>query len=226
MSVVAEQDIDSSCHGEKWLIMGTWGSLYMNKRRLSRHLTLPISLFLLLFSSSVCLTLCDPMNYSTPAFPVFMVSQSLLKLLSIESVMPSNHLILCHSLLLLPSIFPSIRVFSFPNERLFASGVQSIGASDSASVLPMNIQSWFSLELIGLISQYKGLSEVLSSTTVRKHKFFDAQPSLWPSSHIDTWLLEETIALTIQTFVGKVMSLLFSILSRCVITFFWKANVF
>ena len=59
-----------------------------------------------------CLTLCDPMDCITPGFPVHTNSQSLLKLMSIESVMPSNHLILCHPLLLLPSIFPSIRVFS------------------------------------------------------------------------------------------------------------------
>ena len=67
-------------------------------------------------------------------------SRSLLKLMSIESVMPSNHLILCRPLLLLPSIFPSIKVF--PMSQLFASGGQSIGPSASTSVLPMNIQHW------------------------------------------------------------------------------------
>ena len=77
-------------------------------------------------------------------------SQSSLKLMSIESVMPSNHLILCRPLLLLPSIFLSIRVFS--NESVLASGGQSTGVSASASVLPMNIQEWFPLGLIGLIS--------------------------------------------------------------------------
>ena len=77
------------------------------------------------------------------------ISWSLLKLVSIESVMPSNHLILCCSLLL-PSIFPSIRVFS--NESLLASSGQRIGVSASASVLPMNIQDWFLLELTGWIS--------------------------------------------------------------------------
>ena len=73
----------------------------------------------------------------------FTISQSLLKLMSIESVMPSNHLILCHPLLLLPSIFPSIRVF--PVSEFFASCGQSIGASASISVLPINIQDWFPL---------------------------------------------------------------------------------
>ena len=70
-------------------------------------------------------------------------SRSLLKLMSIELVKPSNHLILCHPLLLLPSIFPATG--SFPMSQLFTSGGQSIGVSTSASVLPMNIQDWFSL---------------------------------------------------------------------------------
>ena len=75
------------------------------------------------------------MDCSTPGFPDFTIFQNLLKLMSIESMMPSNHLILCHRLLLLPSIFPSIRVFF--NESLFASDGQSIGAS--VSVLLINI---------------------------------------------------------------------------------------
>ena len=81
--------------------------------------------------------------------------------MSTESVMPSNHLIFCRPLLLLPSIFPSIRVFS--NESVIASGDQGLGASASASVLPMNIQGWFPLGLISLLS--KGLSRVFYSTT-------------------------------------------------------------
>ena len=86
-------------------------------------------------------------------------SWSLLKLISIESVMPSNHLILCCSLLP-PSIFPSIRLF--PMSQFFTSGGQSIGVSASASVLAMNIQDWFPLGWTGLISlQSKGLSKSL-----------------------------------------------------------------
>ena len=81
---------------------------------------------------------------------------------------------------------------SFPMSRLFASGGQNIGASASASVFPMNIQGWFPLGWIGLISfQSKGLSRAFSNTTVEKHKFFDAQLSLWSKSHIHTWLLEK-----------------------------------
>ena len=94
-------------------------------------------------------------------------SRRLLKLTSIELVM-SNHLILCRHLLLLPSIFLSIRVFS--NESVFPSGVQSIGVTASASVLPVNIQDSFPLALTGLISlQSKGLSRVFSNTLVQKH---------------------------------------------------------
>ena len=82
-------------------------------------------------------------------------SQSLLKLMSIELVMASNHLILCHPLLLPPSIFPSIRVFQM--SQFFTSGGQSIGVTASASVLPMNIQDWFPLGWTGWISlQSKG----------------------------------------------------------------------
>ena len=101
--------------------------------------------------------------------------QSLLKRMSTELVMPSNHLILCCSLLL-PSIFPSIKVFS--NESV-ASGGRSIEVSASASVLPMKIQDWFPWGLTGWISlQTKGLSKVCSNTTVQKHQFFSAQFSL------------------------------------------------
>ena len=81
---------------------------------------------------------------------------------------------------------------SFPMSQLFASGGQSIGASISASVLPMNIQDWFPLGLTGLISlQSKGLSKVFSNTTVKKHQFFGAQLSLWSNYHIHTWLLKK-----------------------------------
>ena len=134
--------------------------------------------------------LCNPMDYSTPGFPVLPISWSLLKLMSIESVIPSNHLILCCPLLLLSSIFPSNRVLS--KELAFHIRWPKYGASASASVLPMKIQDWFSLEWTCLISlQSKGLSRVFSNTTVQKHQFFGAQPSLWSKSHIHTWLLEK-----------------------------------
>ena len=103
-------------------------------------------------------------------------SQSLLKLMSIELVMPFNHLILCRPLLLLPSILPCIRVFS--NELTLCISGQSIGVSASASVPPVNIQDWFSLGWTGWISlQSKGLTRVFSNTTVNKHQFFSSQLS-------------------------------------------------
>ena len=92
-------------------------------------------------------------------------SRSSPKLMSIESVMPSNHLILCCPLVLPPSIFPSTRVFSNESNEFFTSGGQSTGVSASASVLPMNIQNWFPLGWTGWISlQSKGLSRVSSPT--------------------------------------------------------------
>ena len=109
---------------------------------------------------------------------------------------------------------------SFQMSQFFISGSQSIGASVSASVLPINIQDWSHLGWTGWMSlQFKGLSRVSSNSTVQKHQFFSAQPSLWSNCHIHTWLLEKTITLTRQTFVGKIMSLLFNMQSRLVLTF-------
>ena len=136
------------------------------------------------------------------------ISQSLLKLMSVESVMPSNHFLLCRPLLLLPSIFLSIRVFS--NELALHIRWPKYW-SFSFSVSPSkHSQGWFPLGWTGLILQSKGLSRVFSSTTVQKHQFFSTQPSLWSNSYMTTG---KTIALTIQTFVSKVMSLLFNKLS-------------
>ena len=104
-------------------------------------------------------------------------SWSLLKLMPIESVMTSNHLILCCPLLLLPQSFPGSG--SFPMSQLFTWGGQNIGVSASASVPPMNTQDWSPLGWTGWISlQSKGLSRVFSNTTVQKHQFFSVQLSL------------------------------------------------
>ena len=124
------------------------------------------------------LTLCDPINTACQASLSITNSQSLPKPMSIESVMPSNHLILCHPLLLLPSIFPSIPG-SFQMSQFFTSGGQSIRVSASASVLQMNTQDWSPLGWTGWISlQSKGLSRVFFNTTVQKHQFFGVQLSL------------------------------------------------
>ena len=144
------------------------------------------------FSSvaQLCPTLCNHMDCSTPGFPV---QYQLLKLTQthvhwVGNVIQPSHLL--SSPLLLPSICPSIRVFS-----LVTSSHQegkSIGVSASASVLPVNIQDWFPLGWTGWISlQSKRRSRVFSNTTVQKHQFFGIQPSLWSNSHIHTWLLEK-----------------------------------
>ena len=102
--------------------------------------------------------------------------------------------------------------WSFPTSKPFAWGGQSIGVSPSASVLPMNTQDWSPLGWTGWISlQSKGLSRVFSNTIVQKHQFFRAQLSSQSNSHIHAG---KTIALTRRTFVDKVMSLLFNMLSR------------
>ena len=117
-------------------------------------------------------------------------SQRLLKLMSIESVMPSNHLIICHPLLLLPPIPPSIRVFS--NETTLCMRWPKYWSLASASVLPMNTQDWSALGWTGWISlQSKGLLRVFSNTTVQKHQFFVTQLSSPSNSHIHTWPLEK-----------------------------------
>ena len=132
----------------------------------------------------------------------FTVSWSLLKLISIESVMPSSHLILSHPLVLLPSVFPSIRVFS--SESALCIQVAKVWE------FPVNTQGWFPLGLTGLISLlFKGHSRVFSRTTVRKHQFFSNQLSLQSNSHILYMTTGKTIAFTLWIFVGKVMSLLF-----------------
>ena len=100
---------------------------------------------------------------------------------------------------------------------LFTSGGQSIGVSASASVLPMSIQGWFPSGLTDFISlQSKGLSRVISSTTIQMHPFFGPQPSLWSKFHIHN---RKTIDLTRCIFVSKVMSLLFNTFSRFVLAF-------
>ena len=117
-------------------------------------------------------------------------SRSSLKLMSIESVMSSSHLILCHPLPLLPPIPPSTRVFS--NESTLHMRWPSTGVSHLASVPPVNTQDWSPLEWTGWISlQSKGHSRVFSNTTVQKHQFFGAQLSSQSNSHIHTWLLEK-----------------------------------
>ena len=144
-----------------------------------------------------CPTICNPMDCSTPGFPISWIVDS-------PPLSPGVCSNPCPvSLWCQPTISSSIIPFSscfqtfpasgsFPRSQLFASGGQSIGASASVTVLPVNIQGWFPLGLIGLTSLLsKGFSRVFSSTIVWKHQFFGALPSLWSNSHIHTWLLEK-----------------------------------
>ena len=133
--------------------------------------------------------------------------------MSIELMRTSKHLILSSFSSCLQS-FPASGSFSM--HRLFTSGDQSTGVSASALVLPMNIHESFPLRLTGLISlQSKGFSRVFSNTTVQKHQFFGTQPFIVQLLH-PYMTTGKTIALTRQTLVGKVTSLLFNMLSRFV----------
>ena len=132
-----------------------------------------------------------------------------------------NHFILCCTSFC-PQYFPASG--SFPMSQIVTSSGQRIGASASASLLPMNIQDWFPLGLIGSISLLsKGLSRVFSSTTIQKHQFFGTQPSLWTNSHVYR-TPGKIITLTMWTFVGRVMSLLFNTLSSLVIACLPRSN--
>ena len=147
-------------------------------------------------------------------------SQSVLKLMSIELVMISNHLILCHPLLTCLQSFPS----SFPMSQFFTSGGQSIRVSASASVLPKNIQDWFPLGLTDLTSlPSKRLSRVFSNITFKSINTsavsFLHSPTL--TSIHDYW---KVIALTKWNFVGKLMFMLFNMLSRFVTAFLLKSK--
>ena len=152
----------------------------------------------------------------------FIISSSLLKFMSIDSVMLSSYLISSAKFfsICLQSFPPS---GSFPVSRLYASGGQSIIASALASVFPMFIQGWFLLNMTGLISLLS-LSRVFSSTTIRKHQFFSAQPSVSSNSSHLYITNGKIIVLTIRNFVGKVMALFFNMLSRFVIAFLARSK--
>ena len=165
-----------------------------------------------------------PRTAARQPFLSFTISQSLLKLMSFESVMPSNHLILVPFSSCLQSCPAS---GSFPRSQLFISGGQSNGASALASVLPMNIQDWFLFGWTGWFSlQSKGLSTVFSSTIDQKQQFFRAQPSLWSNSH-PYMTTGKNIALTRRTFAGKANVSAFNNLIRLVTAFLFKeAHIF
>ena len=143
----------------------------------------------LLFSHSVMSnSLQPPWTAACQGSLSFTISWSLCKLMSIESMMPSNHLILRHPLLL-PKIFPSVRVF-FSESTLHIRWPKYWSFNFSISLFN-EFSGWFPLGLTGLISlQSKGLSRIFSNTTVQMHQFFHAQLSLWSKSHIHIRLME------------------------------------
>ena len=164
------------CFSGHWNVVDSWKNpLTQHKQQLNKHSTRLDRRVSSVQSLSRVLVFLTPWTAACQASLSITNSQSLLKLMSNESVMPSNHLILYHPLLLRPLIFLSIKEMS----QLFASVGQSIGASASASVLPMNTQDWSPLVLTGWISLLsKGLLSIFSNTTVQKHQFFGAQLSL------------------------------------------------
>ena len=176
--------------------------------------------FFIQFSSvaQLCPTICDPMNHSTPGLTVHPQLPESTQTMSIESVMPSNHLLLCHPLLFLPSIFPSIRVFSnesvlhirWPKYWSFSFSISP--SSDYSGLISFRID-W--LDLLAVQGTLKSLPQHHSSkaSILQCSAFFTVQLS---HPYMTTGKI---IALTRWTFVGKVMSLLFNMLSRLVITF-------
>ena len=139
--------------------------------------TVRVSQFQFSSVTQSCPILCNPMDYSLPGLPVHHNSQSVLKLMCIESMMPSNHLTLCHPLLLPLSIFPSMRVFS-DESVLHIRWPKYWSFSISPSNEYSGLNGWISL-------QSKGLSRVFSNTTGQKHKFFGIH-SLWSSPQVHT----------------------------------------
>ena len=157
-------EIRKGCSAEKWLALTLLLIESLSLLSYKRSRMIPTILAVVQLLSHVRLFV-TPWTAACQASLSFIISHSLLKLMTMELVMPSNHLIICRSLFLLPSIFPSILRGQF-----FTSGGQSTGASVSASDLPVNIQGWFPLELTGLISLLsKGHSRVFFSTIVWKH---------------------------------------------------------
>ena len=151
----------------------------------------PYSQFSSVQSLSRVRLLATPWTVARQASLSITNSRSLLKLMSIESVIPSNNLILWCPFPSCPQSFPESG--SFPMSWLFISGGQTIGASASVSIFPMNIQGWFPLGLTGLIFCCPKDSWVFLSTTIQKYQFFGAQLSLWSNSHLYTWLLKKRI---------------------------------
>ena len=182
----------------------------------------PMHLWSIQFSSVAqsCLILCDPMNCSMPGLPVHHQSWSPPKPMSTESVMPSNHLILCRPLLLLPSIFPSIRVFS--NESVLHirwPKYWSFSFISPSKEHPGLIS--FRMDWLDLFAVHGTLKSLLQHHSSKASILWCSAFFIVQLSHL-YMITGKTIALTRWTFAGKVISLLFNVLSRLVITFLPK----
>ena len=165
-----------------------------------------------------CLSLCDPMDYTVHwASLSFTISQSLLKLVSIDSVMPSNHLILCHPLLLLPSAFPNIRSFLMSALCIRWPKYWSLSFSISPSSEYLGLIS-FKIDSFDLLAIQGTLQHLLQHHSSKASILWHSAFFMVQLSH-PYMTTGKTIALTRQTFVGKVMSLLFNMLSRLVVVF-------
>ena len=195
----------------------SWGNILMNLWKSGSHLSVVSQIFSVMKMLVVVVQLpshvwlfATPWTTARQASLFLTISQSLPKFMPMESVMPFSHLILCHLLLLLPSIFLSIRVFSSELTVHFRSLSFSTSPSSEYSGL-------MSFKVTGLMSP--------SSTIIWKHQFFGAQPFLWSNSHICLYVTTgKTIILTMWIFVSRVMSLLFNTLSRFVIAFLSRSN--
>ena len=181
-------DLAAAAAAVPYIVFGTMSVLINYLDELIKH-----TCFLIIFEPRICcsstklyLTLCNPMDCTTPGSSVLVCSNS--HPLSRWCYLPISSsgppFSFCFQ------SFPASG--SFPVNQFFTSDGQNIRASASASVLPMNIQSWFPLGLTGLIFLLANeSSRVFSSTTAQKHQFFSGQPSLFSNSHICSWLLEK-----------------------------------
>ena len=172
--------------GPWWRKLKVWEGLWILRQRWGDQVMSQLSSV-----AQSCLTLCNPMDCSIPGFPCPSPTPGVCSDSCLLS--PWCHPTVSSSIIPFTSCLQSFPASgSFPMSQFFASGGQSIRASVSASVLPMNIQDWFPLWLTGWISlQSKGLSRVFYNTTVQKHLIFGAQPSLCSNFHSHTWLLEK-----------------------------------
>ena len=158
-----------------WCIRKTAQSAYLNK------------IVVVVQSLSSVLHFVTPWTAACQASLSFTVSWSLLKLMSIESVMPANYLVLCHPLLLCLQTFPASESFQWVGSLHLVAKVLQLRPQH---ISPSNEYSSFRMDWFDLLA-VQGISTVFSNSTVGKYLFFDTQPSLWSTPHIHTWLLEK-----------------------------------